>query len=77
MTTEHINEAETPDSGRRRALWRLRKPHPVWWLNLAVMAAAEEECPEKKQQKKQDCGHRGEQPNKSSRIHEIPRPQSV
>ena len=40
MTTEHINEAETPDPGRWQALRRLRKPHPVWWLNLAVMAAA-------------------------------------
>jgi diguanylate cyclase (GGDEF)-like protein len=40
MTTEHINEAESPDPGRWQALQRLRKPHPVWWLNLAVMAAA-------------------------------------
>jgi len=40
MTTEHINEAETPDPGRWQALRRLRKPHPVWWLNLVVMAAA-------------------------------------
>jgi diguanylate cyclase (GGDEF)-like protein len=40
MTTETISETETPDPGRGQALRRLRKPHPVWWLNLAVMAAA-------------------------------------
>jgi diguanylate cyclase (GGDEF)-like protein len=42
MTTETISETETeiPDPGRWQALRRLRKPHPVWWLNLAVMAAA-------------------------------------
>ena len=40
MTTETISETEAPDPGRWQALRRLRKPHPVWWLNLAVMAAA-------------------------------------
>jgi diguanylate cyclase (GGDEF)-like protein len=43
MTTETTiteTETETPDPGRWQALPRLRKPHPVWWLNLAVMAAA-------------------------------------
>jgi len=40
MTTETISETETPDPGRRHALRRLRKPHPVWWLNFAVAAAA-------------------------------------
>jgi diguanylate cyclase (GGDEF)-like protein len=40
MTTETISETESPDPGRGQALRRLRKPHPVWWLNLGVMAAA-------------------------------------
>src|SRR5205823_10529854 len=40
MTTETISETETPDPGRWQALRRLRKLHPVWWLNIAVMAAA-------------------------------------
>jgi diguanylate cyclase (GGDEF)-like protein len=39
MTTELISETETRNRGRWHAL-RPRKPHPVWWLNLAVLAAA-------------------------------------
>ena len=40
MTTEPISETETRNRGRWHAL-RPRKPHPVWGLNLAVLAAAD------------------------------------